>query len=277
MASTPTAAPAPAWRSRPDMRRIIETLEAWADLGPQTRLLEIGPFDKPLFERSRCQVAYLDYFDTATLRERAAANPNRDPAAVVELDYVLAGRRIGTVVDRRFDRVVASHVLEHLPNLFGWLREVASFLEPGGRLLAVLPDYRYTFDLQRPPTSLGELIENDLLGLERPAMRSVFDQRYYHRNVNAGKLWTDAAGHTAETPRTFTLKQSFALMKRGRQEYIDGHCNLFDPEGFVEALTAARELGLQPFAVQALRPTETRFLDFMVRLDLPAPGPTPDT
>lgn len=41
--------------------------------------------------------------------------------------------------DRFFDRVLAIHVLEHLPNLPAALDEVARLLAPGGRFVAVIP------------------------------------------------------------------------------------------------------------------------------------------
>ena len=42
--------------------------------------------------------------------------------------------------DRFFDRIVAVHVLEHLPNLPGCIREAWRLLQqPGGRFLVVIP------------------------------------------------------------------------------------------------------------------------------------------
>ena len=41
--------------------------------------------------------------------------------------------------DNRFDRIIAIHVLEHLPNLPAFLAEARRLLNPSGRLLVVIP------------------------------------------------------------------------------------------------------------------------------------------
>ncbi len=52
------------------------------------------------------------------------------------------------------DLLVASHVIEHVPDLITWLREIASVLKPTGQARLAIPDRRYTFDLLRVETQL---------------------------------------------------------------------------------------------------------------------------
>ena len=57
-------------------------------IDPGARILEIGPFDSPVFERGRHDVAYVDILTTDELRARAAEIPDRSPGTVPEIDYV---------------------------------------------------------------------------------------------------------------------------------------------------------------------------------------------
>lgn len=57
------------------------------------------------------------------------------------------------------DFIVASHVLEHLPDPLLALRVWYEALAPGGTLLLKVPDKRYTFDAPRSRTTLDHLIE----------------------------------------------------------------------------------------------------------------------
>lgn len=61
----------------------------------------------------------------------------------------------------RYDFVLASHVLEHIANPIGALREWIRVLKPGGLMLLVLPHREGTFDHRRPPTDLQHMISDD--------------------------------------------------------------------------------------------------------------------
>lgn len=255
----------PDYRNRPDIRRHLDSLGAWLSLKHLSGL-EIGPLDKPLVRRKESDIHYLDRFDLDHLRNTCAGNPNRDENKLVALDYVLEDRTIAEAVDRRFDYIVACHIIEHVPNMLGWLRELADVLNPEGAFFLVVPDRRYTFDLERPLTTIGELIENDAADRKRPSIRAVFDQRYYHRNVSAHHLWKNYEKERGRSKKTFTAEQAMSLAKEARKRYVDVHCNVFDSDTFTEVIRASHDLGLHPFACEQLRPTEKPFLDFVALL-----------
>ena len=65
------------------------------------------------------------------------------------------------------DFVVASHVLEHLADPLGFLVEIHRVLRPGGIVIVLLPDRRYTFDRTRPPTALEHVVEDHARAVTR--------------------------------------------------------------------------------------------------------------
>ncbi len=88
--------------------------------------VEVAPWHTPIIRPGGDrEVITLDVFDRATLLTRAAVHPDLDKAAIErigEVDLVgsaceiaeLASARFGA--DARFDFVISSHNLEHLPD-----------------------------------------------------------------------------------------------------------------------------------------------------------------
>ena len=59
---------------------------------------------------------------------------------------------------RTFDQVV-----EHVPDMLGWLGEMAAMLRDGGALRLAALDRRFTFDFLRHESTLAELLNAHLL------------------------------------------------------------------------------------------------------------------
>ena len=109
--------------------------------------LEIGALHSPLVRRHESQIRYVDYASTAVLRENFR-HPG-DPADIVEVDIVWGGRTLRECLDAPVDYILASHVIEHVPDLIGWLLELREALKPGKVLGLAIPDRRHTFDIRR--------------------------------------------------------------------------------------------------------------------------------
>ncbi|WP_369012339.1 methyltransferase domain-containing protein, partial [Escherichia coli] len=73
-------------------------------------------------------------------------------AGIVDVTHVWTGSgSLAAIVGGAglFDYAIASHVIEHVPNVLGWFRGIYEVLKPGAVFNLAVPDRRYTFDVVR--------------------------------------------------------------------------------------------------------------------------------
>ena len=121
--------------------------------------LEIGPGENPyplvFGGAAALRVDQWGAEDAAGLFREVDSDRFRDPDHQVDLNV----ERLSAFPDGSQDFVIASHVLEHLVEPIGQLRDIWRVLRPGGVLLLLLPDRRRTFDRDREATTLDHLVE----------------------------------------------------------------------------------------------------------------------
>jgi hypothetical protein len=233
--------------------------------------LEIGPLDAPVATKPSCDVRYVDVLDTAALREHFRGDPKVDLEGIVTVDFPLTcegkvrtlAEAAGTCAPYRW--VVASHVVEHVPDLVGWLSDVAAILENDGLLLLVVPDRRFSFDAVRPPTTVGQLLEAHSRLDTAPSERAVYDHFRSSVEISAEALWAGAPAKDAQ--RMCSLEDAMSMREAAlRGEYIDSHVWVFSPTEFVSQLAELGELDLMDFTVDHVQPTAPNELEFYALL-----------
>ncbi len=189
--------------------------------------LEIGPLDRPLIPRARFRVAYLDQAGRADLATRYVGH-GVVQTGLVEPDIAVGDRPyLVATGGRRFGYAVASHVIDHVPDMVGWLWEVWSVLDDGGVLALAVPHAERTFDAPRRLSSMAELADAYFARLVRPSPRQIIDAMIgtaVHHGLDVGQ----------ETWRAFHL----ANHTRKTGLYADMHCNTFTPASFADLLAS---------------------------------------
>ncbi len=245
-------------------------------LDPATgRWLEIGALDKPMLRPPGCRVVYADHATTSDLRAKYAGHALVDPDALADVEIVWEpGKSLREAARGQvFDHAVASHVIEHAPNLLGWLEEIASVLQPRGSLRLAIPDKRYCFDFLRRETGLPEVLDSYLNKRTRPGVRDILDFWGWYRSVDAAAAWRG----DYPSLRAFSLDQIPVALGRCRDSlerggYHDVHCSVFTPHSFAILMLHLAELGLLPFGCTQIRPTAPNQLEFFVHLMRMEPG-----
>ncbi len=210
-------------------------------------------------------IRYVDYLPTEELRA-SQQDPSVVVADIVDVDIVWGARSLRELVGEPVDYVLASHVIEHVPDLIGWLLELHDVLRPGGTLGLAIPDRRFTFDLWRRESTLAEMVEAYLLRLRRPSVRQVFDAASLAVPVDPAAAWRadlrEGAPPSGKLAAAFGLARSLAEAPR----HIDAHCWVFTPASFLDGVEALLRLGVFPYTIAEFRPTEPGSLEFLVRL-----------
>ena len=244
------------------------------------RGLEIGPLANPRVRKAEGPVFYLDHATTAELRAKYEQNETLRPQidALVEVDFVQhEGDRLVDVVGSQapFDYLIASHVIEHIPDLVGWLEEIAAVLRPGGIFSLVVPDKRFCFDINRTPTETSLLVDAYLRGLRHPSYQQIFDN--FSRTVTVDGmvdtvgLWEGTVDYDGVL-RSDVANPSLAafqvcLEHRDHPDHpIDIHCHVFTPASFLRLVAELTDLGLIDYEVAAFTPTPRNALEFYVSL-----------
>ena len=233
--------------------------------------LEVGPLSRPLVLKTEAEVYYVDFTDADWLRRHYAADPNIHVEDIVDLDFVLSEgtsvRPLSEVatVKGPYAWAVASHVIEHVPDLVGFLTDVAELLEDGGKLALVIPDRRYCFDAVRPPTTTGQVLRAHLDGDSRPSVRAVYDHFRNHVSCLPRDLW-DGKPPSPDSC-TYSRADAWGMAQRAEAgEYIDSHVWLFTPSSFVEQLRELADLALVDFTIAHIEATDRGDIEFFVTL-----------
>ena len=163
----------------------------------------------------------------------------------------------------KFDYVVSSHVVEHMPRLIEFFQDIATVLNKKGMMYVFLPDHRYCFDHFRMPTSFAEAYYIHSQGIKVPPWR-VFDHVHDTIALNdAGRLWF-GEGIAAETlSQRGPFENAVKILDRAvTREYIDAHFSVFSPKSFLLLIYNMIHARLFPFRCTAFYPTERNFFTF---------------
>ncbi len=208
--------------------------------------LEIGPSFRPLVKKSSgAKVEVVDYTDAAGLKEHYRDNKHVNLENIEEVDYVVQRGAIFEAVGRNnyYDYIVASHVIEHTPDMLGFLKDCAKLLKDTGILLLAVPDKRHCFDVFQPLTSTGSVLQAHLDGRTRPTPGAVFDDRAYNAIRKGDIAW--GLGATGDLQFYLEINQAKAHFanERWASNYIDVHTWRFVPSSFRLIINDLYELG----------------------------------
>jgi hypothetical protein len=128
-----------------------------------------------------------------------------------------------------------------------------------------VPDRRYCFDVHRPPTTVGQMLEARELQATRPTTRAVYDYFSAAVHNDVRELW--AGLPPSYDQRMHTTAQALDKVAEGRSgTYVDCHVWLFSPESFLEQMHELRTIGESSWIVDSMHPTRHHQIEFMVRL-----------
>lgn len=202
-------------------------------------VLEIGPFDGPALRGPN--VAYFDVLDQAGLSARAREH-GHNPDTCPEIDYVSPFGDLA-VVDRQFDAVFSSHVIEHQPDLIAHLNGVERILKPGGRYFLIVPDKRFCFDHFTADSGIDDAVAAHTA---RRAVHSADAIRLHWLQLthnDALRHWLGLHGK----PGSFNHSPDKAVTDAARAEageYVDVHGWRFTPGGFQTIFERLTQRGL---------------------------------
>ncbi len=230
--------------------------------------IEIGPLSRPIVTRDDGHIIYVDHTDTASLRSKYASVTSVDVARIAEVDAVWGEQTLRQALgsDISAHYVVASHVIEHVPDLLGWLREVYSVLGPQGEVRLAIPDRRFTFDYLRRESTLADALDAHLLGARSPLPRAILDHHLNFREIDNVEAWK-ATPQLCQQPTVGAFQNAMMAAREAiAGAYCDTHCWVFTPHSFARLFECCASFDLIDFACHDFYDTERNEIEFFVHL-----------
>jgi len=231
-------------------------------LGPVPRdaqIIEIGPSFNPIAPKADgWNTRTLDHMRREDLIAKYRGHPGVDVNRIEEVDFVWSGGSLIEAVPGplhgTFDALIASHVIEHTPDLVDFLRTAEILLKSSGVVVLAIPDKRYCFDYFQPLSTTGQVLEAHAEGRSRHTRRAAFDEYAYA--VKDG----DAIAWGQHPPRGLSfihaIKDAHNLCSsiESREDYFDLHNWRFTPSSFALIMLELARLGETDWRVERATP-----------------------
>lgn len=240
------------------------------------RILEFGPLIRPIVSKKEYpNIFFADVRSTAEIKDLYTSNDyleatglDVDINEVAEIDYVITKSYTETFEnEKKFDVVYLSHVIEHMPDIIFFLKDVANILKKDGQLVLIYPDARYCFDHFRNGTTFIDAY--DIYRQKAINAKAVFDFTYnvVHEN-NPAVFWGK------KNVADLLPKNEFkAALKSYDKAFInelpdDVHFWPFADYQFIKFLYDMDRAGLLDFEINDFHETQFNTQEFMIVLTL---------
>lgn len=247
-ASTPPAAREPS--APPDRREIVRSF-----IDPARPGLEIGPSHLPICPKSEgYQVEIVDHLSAEGLRQKYTGHGvNLD--AIEPVDHIWHGESYAELTGRKgwYSWIVASHLVEHTPDLVGFLQSCEEVLTDDGVLALVIPDKRFCFDYLRARSSLAAVIDAHEAKRTNHTVGTAVDYFLNVCRIEPKHWWTDASVDTLSFIHGIEDGNRVSAALRAG-EFVDLHSWCFTPSSFRLVVSDLYDLGLTKLR-------ETQFVD----------------
>lgn len=216
--------------------------------------LEIGPSHNPIAPKAKgFNVHILDHASAAELRSKYQEHGvNLDN--IEEVDFIWHVETFPKLIGQTscYDWIIASHVIEHVPDLISYLQQCETLLKPNGFLSLVIPDKRYCFDYFSSSSSTGNVLDGYAENRVRPSPGQVFDHISNASKRNNDIAWgKDELGGADELAHTLAQAQEHWARSVSTSDYIDVHCWRFTPASFRLLISDLQSLGLIGLEIKA--------------------------
>ncbi|MBN2716945.1 MAG: methyltransferase domain-containing protein [Deltaproteobacteria bacterium] len=195
--------------------------------------VEIGPIHNPKApKRDGYQVHIIDHLSRADLVQKYRHH-NIDLDKIEEVDFVWAGERYAELTGHtnHYHWIIATHVVEHVPDLIGFLNNCAEILTDNGIISLSVPDKRFCFDHFRPSSGLGQIIDSHLQNRTVHSPGTIAEFLLNTVSLEARHSWYPMApGSYAFIHTPEQAKPQIARAANG--VYVDAHAWCFTPSSF---------------------------------------------
>lgn len=205
------------------------------------RIIEMGPSHRPIVPKAEgWATTVVDCTDRPGLLKKFAGQPV-EAERIEDVDILWQGGDLAAAFPKtqhgRFDAIIASHVMEHMPDPIGFLSAAQTLLRPSGIIVLALPDKRYTFDFFGPLTSTGDWLTAYHTQARTHSRRAGYNHVAYHV-TNDDRITWNYAERLRNLRFSYSLEDGLAHFNANTDDgdgndYIDYHAWRFTPSSFM--------------------------------------------
>lgn len=196
--------------------------------------LEIGASFNPIAPKKEgFHVDTMDYMTRENLIEKYRSQRTTPTEHIEELieevDYVWNGEKYSDLVEKKYDYIISSHLLEHVPDVIGHINDCYQILKEEGIYSLAIPDKRYCFDIFRKETTFEDMIQK--MGAVGYSDASIID---YVSNIvkNGEDISWDKLCTRKDFSHIYSEETIRKLISNPKEYDIDIHVSVFTPESF---------------------------------------------
>ncbi len=240
-----------------------------------TRILEIGASYMPTAPKAGGWNTFVvDYASREELLEKYAGDgvAEKTIEAIEEVDAIWRDGSlhdaVPTALHGSFDTLIASHVIEHIPDLAAFLISAQHLLKPTGVVALAIPDRRFCFDYFKPHSMTGDVLEAHMTRRTRHTLRTVWSQAAYSVVHNGIVAWGPHPVDWLDFADSFSVAQAKyrAFSDESSVPYSDCHAWHFTPAGFALVILEVGQLGVIDWYIETLHgPEGNEFFAFLRR------------
>lgn len=206
-----------------DQTKVQRARQAIADRFLEGRGLELGAGTRPFPLPRGAQAVYGDIRDEVALT-RFFGN------ARVTTGQRIDAQTLDGIEAKSFDFLIAAHVIEHLRDPLGAIANGLRVLKKGGSFVLVVPDMRFTFDRNRPETTVAHAQRDLTDGGESTCYQAYEEHLRFVHPYLTGESYSESE----------IERQATENARRWRE--FDIHFHAWSRAGFEGLLAAAVEI-----------------------------------